>query len=131
MLLDFIVYTIFIVLFLTSLMFNITAFIKNKKLQAQAIELALEKFTVATELSKIISEQESKKIEETDGFLKFISDSRDWAFKYIEDVQKVINDLKLAITKKDDVEIENAYNALIDFLPKEEEIDKKENEEKQ
>jgi len=30
-------------------------------------------------------------IENTEGFLRFISESRDWAFKYIENVQFVLN----------------------------------------
>lgn len=34
---------------------------------------------------------EANPIESTDGFVKFISDSRDWAFEYIEKVQLGIN----------------------------------------
>lgn len=39
------------------------------------------------ELQKQLS---SKELSETDGFIKFISQSRDWAFEYIEEVQKAL-----------------------------------------
>ena len=39
---------------------------------------------------KVLAEEPSKDEKEVmnESFLKFVSDSRDWAFKYIEDVQK-------------------------------------------
>ena len=47
-------------------------------------------------------ENDPVSIENTEGFLRFISESRDWAFKYIEDVQfglnKFINDIEPEIS---------------------------------
>ena len=37
-------------------------------------------------------EKTSPAIENSEGFLRFVSESRDWAFEYIEEVQKVLNE---------------------------------------
>jgi hypothetical protein len=112
-LLDFIVYGIFIILLISSLGINIVLAIKNKKLQEMAILLALEKFTVGKKLESVIAENETNKLEKDDGFLKFISESRDWAFKYIEDVQQAIKEYKDNKSKK-------TLDKLISYLPKDE-----------
>ena len=67
------------------------------------------------ELQKLISEKESKSLEKTDGFIKFMSESRDQAFKYIEDAQSAIE--ALANTKKGTKEFTAAYKNLIKLLP--------------
>lgn len=54
---------------------------------------------------------------ESEGFIKFLSESRDWAFTYIEDVQKAIEDLRLAMQTEDAEAISAKYNELISFLP--------------
>jgi hypothetical protein len=48
----------------------------------------IEKSIIVEKLEEAIKENELKNIEGSDGFLKFVSDSREWAFKYIEDVQE-------------------------------------------
>lgn len=78
-----------------------------------AILLALEKFTVGKKLESVIAENETNKLEKDDGFLKFISESRDWAFKYIEDVQQAIKEYKDNKSKK-------TLDKLISYLPKDE-----------
>jgi len=47
-------------------------------------------FLLKKEIEKLYQEAENKKLEQTDGFLKFVSESRDWAFGYIEEVQKAL-----------------------------------------
>lgn len=54
---------------------------------------------VKSKLSEALMEIESKKLESTDGFLNFLSESRDWAFKYIEDVEKSFLELDSAMKK--------------------------------
>jgi len=39
------------------------------------------------EINRLNQQINNKELEQSDGFLKFISDSRDWAFEYIEQVQ--------------------------------------------
>ena len=50
----------------------------------------VDEFILMGELDKMSKNTETKKIEETEGFLKFVSDSRDLAFQYIERVQIAI-----------------------------------------
>ena len=52
-------------------------------------ELA-DKFLLQKKVEELYQEIENKKLEDTDGFVKFISQSRDWAFEYIEEVQKAL-----------------------------------------
>jgi hypothetical protein len=111
-LLDTIIYIIFSVLLGISVTANIVISIKNHKLQEIAIRAAFEKFTVAKKLEEVIAENEAKKLEKDEGFLRFISESRDWAFQYIEDVQQAIKDYSENKSKK-------TLNALLGFLPNE------------
>lgn len=63
----------------------------GRSAKALARDLAVsneEKLYVTQALQKVIEEQNSQMLEKTDGFLKFVSESRDWAFSYIEDVQE-------------------------------------------
>lgn len=78
-------------------------------------------------------------------FLKFVSDSREWAFEYIEEVQKVITDFKTDVeshihhfdrfgevlsNQRPDYEamkaISIAYKQLISVLPMENDVTNKE-----
>jgi hypothetical protein len=51
------------------------------------VEAETQKAIMMDKLEEALKENELKSIENSDGFLKFVSDSREWAFKYIEDVQ--------------------------------------------
>lgn len=115
---------------------NISTRIKRRKLANQLMQLALDKVSLLNEIGKLTEQQQSTSIEQTDGFLKFISDSRDWAFGYIEEVQEAlaIFDKKMSMLLKyaktygavveshltPTVEqIDEAYNELLKVLPKE------------
>ena len=43
-------------------------------------------------VEELYQDIENAKLEQTDGFLKFVSDSRDWAFQYIEEVQTALSE---------------------------------------
>ncbi len=60
--------------------------LRNKKLVIQNVQEVLDKNIIAQRLKEELEKKNNVEIEKTDGFLKFISESRDWAFKYIEDV---------------------------------------------
>lgn len=64
----------------------------------------------------------ARQIEETtfndkDGFIKFLSESRESAFVFIEDVQQAIINLKFAMDSDDEDAISDAYNKIITFIP--------------
>jgi hypothetical protein len=62
-------------------------------------------------------------IQETDGFVKFLSESRESAFIYIEEVQQSIKELATAMDSASSTNIEMAYKSLLKHLPKEENND--------
>lgn len=51
-------------------------------------------------LKDALKEIQNNKLTESDGFLKFISDSRDWAFQYIEEVQKALTEFDNEVAHK-------------------------------
>ena len=96
-------------------------------------QIALEKFVESMNLDSV-SDQEVHK----ENFIKFLSDSRDWAFTYIEDVQselkKFIEEIEPEISYFNEYgdissmqpnyyslkKISEAYYQLAKLLPKEE-----------
>ena len=63
---------------------------------------------------------ESIKLERSDEFVKFLSESREAAFTYIEDVQVAINALKTSVDNNDEEETALAHKHLFELLPKQE-----------
>ena len=97
----------------------------KKKLKQMTIDAAI----ISFEFQQLLAERDAKPLEETQGFIKFISESRDWAFTYIEDVQNAIKEYqKIAdvVPISKDMTIDQAeklsqsYDKLINFLPTEE-----------
>lgn len=54
-----------------------------------------------------------------DGFINFLSQSREEAFSYISEVQLSIESLQMAMELGDETMINQAYTKLISFLPSE------------
>jgi hypothetical protein len=75
-----------LIIFLVYRLFKIRQF-ANTLSEAYMQQLA-DNFLLQKEVERLYQEIENKKLEQTDGFLKFVSESRDWAFAYIEEVQK-------------------------------------------
>ena len=99
----------FIALSILCLIFAASALSQRKAklaLLEKYLASEIEKSIFSTKLSEITLQSETKKIEESEGFLKFISESRDWAFKYIEDVQDTIGGFDLSVSES----IEYLYN---------------------
>jgi hypothetical protein len=136
---DAIVSLTLLILFLFSFFSSSYFWLQNKKLKVliAQTEINLEiasKFFVEEFNEKQDNEQQAK-----DDFIKFLSDSRDWSYTYIEDVQstigKFIKDIEPEINyfkEYGDVgamqpnyyslkKITQAYEELVKLLPKEEE----------
>jgi hypothetical protein len=118
---DLIAFIVAISLIAILLITNILAVFKNKRLVKEAIQLNIDKVILLEKVEKLLQERDNKALEESNGFLRFVSESRDWAFKYIEDVQLAITELTRSIDSKNDANIEKAFNNLKNFLPNEEE----------
>jgi hypothetical protein len=125
---ELIAFLVFIVAFIVVLSINVRLFLKNRRLYKEMLQLGLDKAMLLERIEKFAPA--SNQIEQTEGFVKFLSQSRDWAFEYIEGVQSALQDFELSMASKDDKKIEDALNNLKSFLPDNEEENNKKNKEK-
>ncbi len=70
---------------------------QRMQISADFLQAAFDKELLSQELSKAVMEIEQREIENTDGFVKFLSESREYAFKYIEDTQAKIVEFQKAV----------------------------------
>jgi len=80
---DAIFFTIFIALFFFIVADDIGTRRKNRKLNKEIDKGILEYMILAKKHEDTVKNNDGKSIEKTEGFLKFVSESRDWAFQYI------------------------------------------------
>ena len=73
---------------------NIRLILKNKTFAVAAQQAELDRLTVYEQAQQIFAEEHAKSSSNNDGFVKFMSTSRDWAFDYIERVQLDLYELK-------------------------------------
>jgi hypothetical protein len=66
--------------------------IQKKKILSLYIQSEMHKHMLGQKIEELQKELSAKELSETDGFIKFISQSRDWAFEYIEEVQKALTE---------------------------------------
>ncbi len=90
--------------------------LQNTKLTATVAQLMLDKKAIADELDRL-SFISSNSTDIENGFIKFLSETRDSAYTYIEDVQSAIVELQAAMESDNDEKISVAYQNLISFLP--------------
>ena len=64
------------------------------------IQAEMDKYLLTQKLEQISNEISTLKLSETDGFVKFISQSRDWAFQYIEEVQAALKEFDNEVAHK-------------------------------
>ena len=113
---------------------SIKIFILKKRVLALAISL-----TKVEDIFNSKKEEESHSDVHKENFIKFLSDSRDWAYEYIEDVQegllKFVNDIEPEIAYFDEYglvgdayphyhsmkKISGAYKELKKLLPEDQE----------
>jgi len=91
---ELVIFVIFVVMFFVIAFDDVRLRFKNYRLDLEVRQYVLDYIILSEKMEELIKKQDSKKIEETDGFLKFVTESREWAFKYIEDVQSAIVKLK-------------------------------------
>lgn len=114
-LIGFLVYSLVILLIAID---DIRMRFKYRQMFKASLQLSIDKLTLMKKFEELSVKNESQDIEQTDGFLKFISESRDWAFTYIEDVQQALSEYDDALATRDAILINDAYKKLVDFLPK-------------
>lgn len=65
---------------------------KLKNIKNDLEDIRVQKDILMVKLSETLQALETRPVEQTDGFLRFISESRDSAFEFIEVMQKSIKD---------------------------------------
>jgi hypothetical protein len=94
MILDFIAFGVLGFFVFVLLINNLKLRSRTRKLSAQVVQIALDKAVISEQLKKVLDQKDSESIEQSEGFLKFISQSREWAFDYIEQVQAALIEFK-------------------------------------
>lgn len=108
---------LYVVLSITFISFVISTIVlkkKNTNLTASIITILLENANSKTET-------DDKNLNTNEGFVKFLSDSRDWAFAYIEEVQSILN--KFVNEVGPDIEYYRSFGQAVDG-PHNETLDK-------
>ncbi len=70
---------------------------------------------IRSEYTRALQEVENMKLEKSDDFVKFLSDSRDWAFEYIEDAQEKISEFDKQI--QEIAEWNRTYGSVVGDTP--------------
>lgn len=133
---DMVLYVVYTILVSVLLYFVYRARVNNKELFARYIQTELDKKLLGMEITTLQEEKALRELSESDGFVKFLSTSRDWAFDYIEEVQEALEEFNETVAPilkwtetygsavQDNVfrdrllEISLAYEKLQSLLPK-------------
>ena len=110
------VFIAYIIIVAFLVIFYVKLTVSYKKTMALLVQSLMDKEELLKKFEEFVNDQSIKAIEETDGFVKFISQSRDWAFEYIEDVQKAIQVLS-ETPRSDRTQYNEAYKRVLEFLP--------------
>ncbi len=106
-------FMLFITMFIYLLINNVRIRIKNKTLLLTLLQERIDKNIIIDKIRKDLDK--SKPIEQTDGFIKFISESRDLAFSYIEQAQKGIS--KFVKNTESEIEYFNKFGSISEGQP--------------
>ena len=87
---DFIIFLLTILVIVTLLISVVKLRLKNRRLAGELLQITLDQNILMTKFAEELKKKEDVSIEKTDGFLKFISESRDLAFQYIEAIQEAL-----------------------------------------
>jgi hypothetical protein len=99
---ELVAFVLFVIVFFILLLKNIQLRIKLSKNTVELLKAYLDKAIIADTLSTM-KDTNNRADSSSEAFLKFVSDSRDWAYQYIDEVQEGLNKF---IT---DIEPEIAY----------------------
>ena len=110
---DITIFMLFITMFIYLMINNVRVRLKNKKLTLTLLQERIDKNIIIDKISKDLDK--TKPIEQTDGFLKFISESRDLAFSYIEEAQTGIS--KFVKSVQPEIEYFSKFGTLSEGQP--------------
>lgn len=88
---------------------------QNKRLILDNAQMLLDRDELLKKLYEVANINSN--VEQTEGFVRFLSESRDWAFQYIEGIQEALNEYDAALSANDAVKLNESYKKLRSFLP--------------
>jgi hypothetical protein len=108
-------YAITAVIILTTIVVGFFYYRSLKRLK-QVMGMAAELFFINQTLEQSLGIEQSEEALDIhkEDFIKFLSDSRDWAFEYIEEVQKGLNSFITEVEQE--IEYYNNYGAALDGM---------------
>jgi malate synthase len=94
-----------------------------QKMSRKMVQQRIDYDSIVVKLQEALKESDTKNVESKEGFIKFLTDSRDWAFQYIENVQSAIDKLNEESVKVDfnasyllPEEVESLHDAILKIL---------------
>jgi hypothetical protein len=84
-------FSIFTILFFILIFKNVTLNIKLSKIRLELIKAHLDKTIISEKFIEAVDKKNKLEDPSSEAFLKFVSDSRDWAYQYIDEVQEGLN----------------------------------------
>lgn len=128
--LDIAIFATILIIIFTLLFLVYKLKLQNNKVKADLTQMVIDRSLLLEKIATLAAEKDANALSGDDGFIKFLSSSRDWAFEYIENVQQSISEFKDVvdpllpnINKTDDINIQaviEAYKNLVEILPNEE-----------
>jgi hypothetical protein len=128
------IFILSIIVFFVLAIDNLRVRLKASRLNAEVNQSVADYIAISKKMEETLKNSDEQKIEQTEGFLKFVSESRDWAFQYIEGVQIAIKnfqdvfhpfateyykDKEKPISQDEFGKLFEAYKKLIEELPDE------------
>ena len=94
---DFVIFLLTILVVVALFISVVKLRLKNRRLASELLQSTLDQNILLTKLTEELKKKDEASIEKTDGFLKFISESREMAFEYIETMQEAIVKFKNSV----------------------------------
>jgi hypothetical protein len=88
---EFIAFTLFIILFFMLVYKNVNLRMKLSSTTLELLKAHIDKTIISEKLAELSDKKNKLEDPSSEAFLKFVSDSRDWAYQYIDDVQKSLD----------------------------------------
>lgn len=93
-------------------------FVRYRKAIAAIAQLEIDKVTVSAELERVSQELANTKLGESEEFVKFLSQSRQWAFGFIENFQESLTEMFGSLDNGESFEsTKEKFIALRKYLP--------------
>lgn len=120
MLMEIIAYSGFLLILLVLIVLLIKTSVDNRNNKKIIDQLSNDVVDLRKSLKREQDRNSSNEAEKTEGFLKFVSESRDWAFQYIDKAQAAVKELQFSIAVGEQDRLDLAHKQLLDLLPDEE-----------